>query len=308
MDGGSIVSGDLVSARIQVASDRDAWRFYGSAGQRAIVTATKTDGALDTRLAVFPPGSGAAEAQSVCDAFGCRDQLDFVLAQSGLYTITVTDENGTRRGDYNLSLILIPDTPEIGFYHLLPADGQAVAPLQTLGFSWDPVPGATSYEVYLTSDPLGPVPNVASGLLTPGFTTPVLDLDTQYFWRVEANTPGGIVRGPDRRFYAVSSTTDAPPAPTLTGEVALAPARPNPFRAGTQLTLTVPSRTAVSLRVFDLHGRLVRTLHEGPLEAGEHPFDWDGRDGRGSRVPPGLYLCSAGVGETTRLRKLCVLE
>jgi hypothetical protein len=309
MDGGQLVSGDVVAGRIQVASDVDVWRFYGSAGQNAIITATTTSGSLDTRIRVFPPGSGPAEQESVCDIFGCRDQVSFQLAETGLYTVAISDGGETQRGDYSLSLILIPDTPAPGFYHLLPADGQAVPPLQTLGMSWDPVSGATGYDVYFGSDPLGPVPLVAGGIAMTGFTTPVLALDTQYFWRVDALTPGGVIRGPDRRFYAVSSTTGAPGgSPELPHALELSPGRPNPFHGDTRLLLTVPLRARSSVAVFDLNGRLVRTLHDGALDAGVHAFTWDARDARGGRVAPGVYLVRASVGESTRIQKMCVLE
>jgi hypothetical protein len=44
------------------------------------------------------------------------------------------------------------------------------------------------------------------------------------------------------------------------------------------------------LAVYDVQGRVVRTLHLGPLAAGEHTIDWDGRDDQGFDVVDGVYF------------------
>ena len=47
----------------------------------------------------------------------------------------------------------------------------------------------------------------------------------------------------------------------------------------------------LDLKVYDLAGRLVRTLQDGPLGAGEHQVIWDGTDAHGGKVVQGLYFC-----------------
>jgi flagellar hook assembly protein FlgD len=46
----------------------------------------------------------------------------------------------------------------------------------------------------------------------------------------------------------------------------------------------------VRLDVFDLRGRLVRTLVDGALTAGRHEVLWDGRSDAGQEQPSGVYL------------------
>jgi hypothetical protein len=55
------------------------------------------------------------------------------------------------------------------------------------------------------------------------------------------------------------------------------------------LKLTRPA--AVSVRIWDLAGRLVAQVYRGQDGAGHHLRLWDGRDRSGQRVSPGLYLC-----------------
>ncbi|MCC7264225.1 MAG: gliding motility-associated C-terminal domain-containing protein [Candidatus Latescibacteria bacterium] len=61
----------------------------------------------------------------------------------------------------------------------------------------------------------------------------------------------------------------------------------------------------VALEVLDLAGRRVRTLHEGREQIGQYQRFWDGRDGAGRLVPPGVYLYYLAVdierGRTQRL-------
>ncbi len=80
---------------------------------------------------------------------------------------------------------------------------------------------------------------------------------------------------------------------------------PNPFAARTAIAFDLPQRERVTLRIFDVTGRLVKTLANGSdLEAGSHRLDWDGRDERGALLQAGLYFCrlDAGVvGETRRM-------
>jgi hypothetical protein len=81
-------------------------------------------------------------------------------------------------------------------------------------------------------------------------------------------------------------------------------AAPNPFLSATRLRFTVPAAGPARLDVFDLAGRRVRALWDGPLGEGEHELSWDGRDGSGRRVPAGLYLyrlTAAGQSVTGRV-------
>ena len=64
---------------------------------------------------------------------------------------------------------------------------------------------------------------------------------------------------------------------------------PNPFRHLLTVEFDLPVGGATLLRVYDVAGRLVRTLHRGPLPAGTTALVWDGRDHDGNRVTSGVY-------------------
>ncbi len=80
---------------------------------------------------------------------------------------------------------------------------------------------------------------------------------------------------------------------------------PNPFRPSTTIRFDLPQRAAVSLRVYDVAGRLVRELVSGnTLEAGTHSVAWNGRGESGQRVGAGLYFCRLQAGAFSATRRM----
>ncbi|MCK5117730.1 MAG: PQQ-binding-like beta-propeller repeat protein, partial [Candidatus Aegiribacteria sp.] len=85
-------------------------------------------------------------------------------------------------------------------------------------------------------------------------------------------------------------------------------ASPNPFYSTASISFELPEPGWTSLTVYDLSGRIVRTLENSELGAGQHAIVWDGRKENGEVVSAGLYICriqSGGVSETTGL---CLLR
>jgi hypothetical protein len=83
---------------------------------------------------------------------------------------------------------------------------------------------------------------------------------------------------------------------------------PNPVRKGTSIAYALPERGQVRLRIFDTRGRLVATLVDRMMEAGPHTATWDGVDGRGSRVPAGVYHVHLDCEGAEHTRKLLILH
>ena len=64
---------------------------------------------------------------------------------------------------------------------------------------------------------------------------------------------------------------------------------PNPFRAGTRIAFTPGEGVFYRLAVYDVAGRQVRVLQEGPAGGGTRSASWDGRLAGGTRAPAGAY-------------------
>ena len=65
-----------------------------------------------------------------------------------------------------------------------------------------------------------------------------------------------------------------------------------PARSEARFRIELPLRSPVSLVIYDVRGRLVRTLIDGDLDAGASVVVWDGRDQNGSTVTGGVYFGS----------------
>jgi hypothetical protein len=83
---------------------------------------------------------------------------------------------------------------------------------------------------------------------------------------------------------------------------------PNPFNPSTVIQLDLNEDAAISLQVFDLGGRLVRTLVADKMPMGRHKVVWDARDDHSKNVASGVYICRLRAGHFTATRKMVVLK
>lgn len=83
---------------------------------------------------------------------------------------------------------------------------------------------------------------------------------------------------------------------------------PNPFNPVTSIRYAVPRSGQVTLAVYDLHGRKVRTLVSGEQKAGRHVVVWDGTDDRGRHVASGMYFYRLIAERFTQSRKVVLLR
>jgi hypothetical protein len=83
---------------------------------------------------------------------------------------------------------------------------------------------------------------------------------------------------------------------------------PNPFLAGTSIGYVMPEEGRVTLRVFDVSGRLVRTLVHGTVPAGRNTAVWDGRDGDGRSLASGVYFYRLETADRTLTKKSLLLR
>jgi hypothetical protein len=90
----------------------------------------------------------------------------------------------------------------------------------------------------------------------------------------------------------------------------LEPVRPNPFNPSTAIVFAVPGQGArpVSIAIYDAAGRLVRSLLDGPVGAGEHSLPWDGRGSSGRGLGTGVYFLRVAIGNEVFTEKLVLLK
>jgi hypothetical protein len=83
---------------------------------------------------------------------------------------------------------------------------------------------------------------------------------------------------------------------------------PNPFNPKTTISFVLAKPGHARLEVFDLRGRLVKTLVDGQLSAAQHQVDWDGTDLTGQPVSSGQYYYRVSTDEFTQTRKMTLVK
>ena len=114
-----------------------------------------------------------------------------------------------------------------------------------------------------------------------------------YAWR-------HIFLGPN---FGVDITGDEIP-----GVTALAGVYPNPFNPATRLSFSLKEKGRVSLRVYDVSGRLVRVLVDEVREAGSYEAVWDGTNDGGRGTASGIYFCRMEADGYERTLKMVQLR
>lgn len=105
-------------------------------------------------------------------------------------------------------------------------------------------------------------------------------------------TGGGIIPTPVR---------DTPVVPSIGVNI-----YPNPSSASTTIDITSDREAPVTVDVFDVSGRRVRSWNVGRVDAPTRTIPFDGRDQRGQLLPSGLYFCRVRAGSATIARKLLI--
>ena len=180
----------------------------------------------------------------------------------------------------------------------------------------EPVTAATAnvpghWTVYETANPAQAL-SVNSAQLQAGGTTVILRVSPMSY--ANYTVVASAIR--DQSCYAnvvnqTSTTFQGPPVAVEPGDRGLAFAleapAPNPARRRASVAFSIPAASEVTLAVFDVEGRLVRTLARGPFAPGRHHARFDGRDSSGRHLAPGLYFVRLSAGFQTRVQRLVVM-
>ncbi|MCK4412315.1 MAG: hypothetical protein KAY32_02100 [Candidatus Eisenbacteria sp.] len=85
-------------------------------------------------------------------------------------------------------------------------------------------------------------------------------------------------------------------------------ATPNPFRSSVAIEYALPQQGELRVAIYDLAGRLVRTLADGSCTSQGSSVQWDGRTEDNTPAPGGIYLCRVECGGSVAMGKLILLR
>lgn len=91
-------------------------------------------------------------------------------------------------------------------------------------------------------------------------------------------------------------------------EIVLLQSFPNPFSSKTKISYTVPSPANTQLKIYDISGKLVKTISSQVHAPGKYSCYWYGDDTKGSKVPGGIYFLKYESSDITVTEKLVYLH
>jgi len=105
-----------------------------------------------------------------------------------------------------------------------------------------------------------------------------------------------------------SDLTDVPPG-DFPQRSCLMQNVPNPFNPQTTIAFDLPHKGNVSLRVFDVAGRIVKNLIDGEIySAVRHEVVWNGRDDAGRQVASGTYFYRLEAGSYSETKRMVLIK
>jgi hypothetical protein len=247
----------------------------------------------DLAASSFPPGTWvwAATVPAL--------QKDAYIAS--VPTVADSSESGPNRTVFVMTAhtttpsIWYVSEPDSGYSvdNIAPAvpEGFAVAYNTGSGnrLTWAPSPAEDFqyFRIYRSSDP-NFVPSSSEfihSLTATSWSDPDYDGWSVYY-KITALDYVGNESGP-----ATPGTVTAVDGPVIPQAYGLYPNAPNPFNPSTSIRYDVPAGGgAVTLRIYDVSGRLIRTLADGPQTAGQKTAVWNGKDDRGRGMASGVYF------------------
>jgi hypothetical protein len=137
-----------------------------------------------------------------------------------------------------------------------------------------------------------------------------VNANTTYTYRVRVENSVG------NSDYATSNTVTTPPGVSVEERAntevpthfSLEQNFPNPFNPSTKIRYALSENTRVTLIIYDVLSRAVRTLMDKQQSPGFYEIVWDGRDDAGALTPGGVYFYLLRTGQTTLTRKLVLLK
>ncbi|HKB87732.1 MAG TPA: T9SS type A sorting domain-containing protein, partial [Ignavibacteriaceae bacterium] len=83
---------------------------------------------------------------------------------------------------------------------------------------------------------------------------------------------------------------------------------PNPFNPSTVISYSIPKSSNVTLKIYDVLGREVKTLVSTEQVNGLHSIQWNGDNNYGSRVSSGIYLYRIEAGDFIQTKKMLLIK
>jgi hypothetical protein len=83
---------------------------------------------------------------------------------------------------------------------------------------------------------------------------------------------------------------------------------PNPFNPATFVSFNIPTSQHVTIEIFNVQGRKVKTLTDESYGPGTHTIEWDATSDAGEKVSSGMYMYRMTAGEFSATKKMTFVK
>ena len=206
--------------------------------------------------------------------------------------------------DYNGS------APDMGAYEMVIAapSGLVAYPEETyVMLTWDPAleEGLQYYLLERSTDVEFSENVTLNYVMTNYYEDSSLEYNTEYFYRISYfNGSWSEVSDPVSVMLEFMST-DGNQLPEM---FALHQNYPNPFNPVTNLSYDLPEDALVNITIYDMMGKVVAILVDGPQSAGFKTLQWNATNQGGMPISAGLYIYTIQAGEFNQTKKMILLK
>jgi hypothetical protein len=118
----------------------------------------------------------------------------------------------------------------------------------------------------------------------------------------------GTIYFDDLEVVKVGSTTGVSDGKVIPAKFQVYQNYPNPFNPSTTISYSIPSGSFVTLKVYDILGREVKTLISAQQAPGVYNMVWNGDNNYGSKVSSGIYIYRVVAGSKIQTKKMILMK
>ena len=172
--------------------------------------------------------------------------------------------------------------------------------------SWDPFDGSIYYQIERATDSLF-MTNVTSYFAQfSTYTDTDIEFDTHYYYRVAAYA--GYLTGWSNVVSVILESASISDVGQIPTSFAMHQNFPNPFNPTTIVRYDLPEDGLVNIIVYDMMGRIVRTLVNDYQSSVYKTVQWDATNDFGNPVSAGVYLYQIHADSYTQTMKMILLK
>jgi surface protein len=254
------------------------------------------------------------------DSLGWVALTSFPAIGDPSYTFEVTTLRDSTADDDGMTAFKVVASMNEGIFHSEPAMGYSVdniAPGVPTGLmatavdvgidlTWDLSPDDDfQYFILEKSSDADFTDYESFETIDTSFTDMEYEMNQTYFYRIVAVDHAGNISDYSETVEAAVLSIDIDQIPQV---FALHQNYPNPFNPTTQITYDLPEDALVNVTIYDMTGRLVKTMVNMEQNAGYKSIHWDATNHSGQSVSAGLYLYTIQAGEFRQTKKMVLLK